>query len=93
MSFRFQKRVKIAPGLRLNLSKSGVGIGAGVRGASVSVGKRGVNSSIGVPGTGIAYRQNHNSKAETNQEKTSGSRLWLYLLLGGVFGLVVAIFT
>jgi len=49
--------VKIAPGVRLNLSKSGVGVSVGVRGASVSVGPRGAYVNVGLPGTGISYRE------------------------------------
>lgn len=38
----FRKRIKIAPGVNLNLSKGGISTSFGVKGASVSVGKRGV---------------------------------------------------
>lgn len=57
MGFRFRKSIKIAPGLRLNISKGGVSMSAGVRGASMSVGKRGVYGNVGLAGTGISYRQ------------------------------------
>lgn len=56
MSFRFFRRIKLLPGLRLNLSKSGVSLSAGVRGASVTVGPRGSYANFGVPGTGLSYR-------------------------------------
>lgn len=59
MAFRFQRRIKILPGLTLNLSKSGLGLSAGVRGARMSVGSRGVHSHVGLPGTGLAYRKKH----------------------------------
>ena len=36
MGFGFRKSKRIFPGFRLNLSKSGVGISAGRRGATVS---------------------------------------------------------
>jgi len=39
---RFRESVKIMPGVRLNLSKSGVSSSIGCRGASVIVSKRGV---------------------------------------------------
>lgn len=55
MGFRFRKSVKLAPGVRLNVSKSGVSASVGRRGASVSVGKRGVRGNVGLPGTGISY--------------------------------------
>ncbi|MCM3745109.1 DUF4236 domain-containing protein [Sporosarcina luteola] len=57
MGFRFQKRVKIAPGVRLNISKSGVSTSIGRRGASVTVGKRGVRANVGIPGTGLSYSE------------------------------------
>lgn len=41
MEFGYRKRKKIGPGLFLNLSKSGVGVSAGRRGASVSRSARG----------------------------------------------------
>jgi hypothetical protein len=54
---RFQKRLTILPGLRINLSKSGVSASLGPRGADVNIGKDGVTANAGIPGTGISYRQ------------------------------------
>ncbi|PMR73738.1 DUF4236 domain-containing protein [Billgrantia endophytica] len=51
MVFRFQRRITLAPGLRLNLSKRGLGLSVGPRGASISVGPRGVHGHVGLPGT------------------------------------------
>lgn len=56
MSFRFQRRIKILPGVRLNISKSGVSTTFGRRGLSMTKGKRGSHLNIGLPGTGFAYR-------------------------------------
>ncbi len=56
MSFRFRRGIKIAPGLRVNLSKSGVSTSFGVPGASVTFGQRGVYTNVGLPGTGLSYR-------------------------------------
>ncbi|RLA73823.1 MAG: hypothetical protein DRG78_21940 [Epsilonproteobacteria bacterium] len=56
MSWLFRKRIKWLPGIFLNLSRSGLGLGLGTRGASVSVGKRGIYANTGFPGTGI-YRR------------------------------------
>jgi len=41
MSFRFWRRIKIAPGVTLNLSKSGGSLSLGPRGAKFTVGSRG----------------------------------------------------
>ncbi|WP_422720125.1 DUF4236 domain-containing protein [Franzmannia qiaohouensis] len=38
MALRFRQRIRIAPGISLNLSKSGIGASIGPRGAKVSVG-------------------------------------------------------
>jgi hypothetical protein len=55
MGWRFRKSVKLAPGLRLNLSKSGASVSAGRRGATLNVGKRGTRVTFGIPGTGVFY--------------------------------------
>jgi hypothetical protein len=57
VGLRFRRRVTIAPGIALNVSKSGLGISAGPRGAKIGIGKRGVHRSIGIPGTGLHYRE------------------------------------
>ena len=56
MGFRFRNSIKIAPGLRLNIGKTAMGLSIGRRGASLSVGTRGVYSNVGIPGTGMSYR-------------------------------------
>jgi len=73
MAFRFQRRIKIAPGIRLNVSKGGVGLSAGPRGASVSVGRQGVYRNVGVPGTGLSFREklNKGQKRNTAEGKRS----------------------
>ena len=56
MGMRFRKSFKIAPGVKLNLSKRGIGVSAGVKGARVSLNSKGrVTKSVGIPGTGISY--------------------------------------
>ena len=55
MGFRLFRRIRVAPGISLNLSKSGFSVSAGVRGAHVTVGPRGVRRTVGLPGTGIYY--------------------------------------
>jgi uncharacterized protein DUF4236 len=55
MGFRFYKRIRLAPGLSVNLSRSGPSLSVGVRGAHVTVGRRGVTKTIGLPGTGVFF--------------------------------------
>jgi len=58
MCFRFQKRIRIFPGVYINLSKSGVTGSVGGHGATVNVdpitGRRMI--TLGLPGTGMSYR-------------------------------------
>ena len=55
MGFRFYRRVRLFPGLSVNLSRSGPSLSVGVRGAHVTVGRRGVTRTVGIPGTGVFY--------------------------------------
>ncbi|ANC81004.1 MULTISPECIES: DUF4236 domain-containing protein [Pseudomonas] len=54
MAIRFRKSFKIAPGLRLNVSKTGVSASIGRKGAMVNVSKRGTRVTAGLPGTGLS---------------------------------------
>jgi|SRR5690554_2023873 len=72
MAFRFQRRIKIAPGIRLNVSKGGIGLSAGPRGASVSVGRRGVYGNVGIPGTGLSFREKLNKSQKGNATTAKG---------------------
>jgi len=57
MGFRLSRRFRIAPGIRVNLGKSGLSLSGGVRGARVTVGRRGVRGTVGASGTGISYTE------------------------------------
>lgn len=57
MTVRFRKSIKLAPGLRMNLSGSGLSWSLGPRGASVGIGKRGTYLNTGIPGTGLYARE------------------------------------
>ena len=55
MGFRFWRRVRIAPGLRVNLSRSGASLSAGPTGAAATIGPGGARGTVGLPGTGLFY--------------------------------------
>ena len=57
MSFRCSRRLKIAPGVRLSLSRSGVSTSVGRRGAWLPVGPKGTRSMVGLPGSGLSYTE------------------------------------
>lgn len=68
MGFQFRKSKKIAPGIRLNFTKNGIGISGGIRGARISrsaTGRR--TASLGIPGSGISYRKSLNSMSNENK--------------------------
>lgn len=64
MGLRFRKSIKLGP-VKLNLSKSGIGLSAGIRGAHVGVNSRGTYSSVGIPGTGI-YAMSYGSSGKSS---------------------------
>lgn len=76
MGLRFRRSFKLAPGLRMNLSRSGLSWSVGPRGASMSYGKRGIASNLGLPGTGLSYRQSQGAKSRTREsgQPLTGSR-------------------
>ena len=70
MAFRLFRRIKIAPGITINLSKSGLSASAGVRGARVTRGPRGVRRTVGIPGTGVSYLRAARLASALRGEKT-----------------------
>jgi Protein of unknown function (DUF4236) len=54
--FRFRKTFSILPGVRINLSKTGVSTSLGGHGATLNVGHGKENVTLGVPGTGLSYK-------------------------------------
>lgn len=54
MPIRFRRRIRILPGLHLNLSKRGLSLSAGARGAHVTVGRQDERTTVGLPGTGLS---------------------------------------
>lgn len=53
--FRLFRRIKIAPGVTINVSKSGLSTSFGPSGAKVTVEKRGVRKTVGIRGSGMYY--------------------------------------
>lgn len=88
MAIRFNKRLKIAPGVKLNISKSGISTTLGAKGASVNVGKKGAHLNAGLPGTGLSSRTK--ISGGSGSEKGQVSPLFAYAVLGLlVLGLVI----
>ena len=70
MSWLFRRRIRVIPGVRLNLSKSGLTASVGVRGGSVTLGgKGGTYANVGIPGTGIYSRRRIGKKNSSSFEE------------------------
>lgn len=90
---RFQKSIRLAPGIRINLSKSGMGVSVGPKGLKLGVDAKGRRySSVGIPGTGISQRTYMKAGADGNTPAQSQRALSIGVLLGfGIVALIVLI--
>lgn len=78
MGFRFRKTISLLPGVRLNISKSGVSASVGGKGASVNIGQGGrVRGTVGLPGSGMSY-----SESVTPSTKKGRGFYWFMLIAG-----------
>lgn len=82
MGLRFSKSIKLPFGLRLNLSKSGIGFSWGVKGFRVSKSAKGrVRKTVTVPGTGLSYvKEESSNKKEIKKnvpstQESNGTKL------------------
>ena len=63
MGLNFRKSISIFPGVKLNLSKSGVSTSFGVKGMRQSISTTGkAVTTLGIPGTGVYYTKQTNVK-------------------------------
>ncbi|WP_297443256.1 DUF4236 domain-containing protein [Acidocella sp.] len=97
MGLRFRRRIRLAKGLYVNLSKSGSSLSIGGHGATVNIGKHGVRETVGLPGTGLSYSHTigagqHQGQAEgapVQPRQGGGGRPLLTLL--GLVALVIVV--
>ncbi|MBP3858006.1 MAG: DUF4236 domain-containing protein [Ruminiclostridium sp.] len=79
MGLRFHKSINICKGVKLNLSKSGVGVSLGTNGARYSLNTSGRRTAtFGIPGTGLSYVKTFSSskkKKSTSEAKTKREEL------------------
>ena len=88
MGFRFRKSIRLLPGIRINLSKSGVSTSIGKPGATINISERGTRGTVGIPGTGISYTE----KLSSHKPDIPGNGMGFGALLGwGLVALFVGI--
>ena len=93
MALRFNKRIKIAPGIKINVGSKGItSTTIGGRGASINVGKKGSHLNAGVPGTGLSSRTKLSSAqpAATRESPPVGNKPVSGYLLG-FFGILAIV--
>jgi hypothetical protein len=87
MAWNYRKRIKIAPGVHLNLSKGGVSTSIGPKGAKVTFGKNGTYLNKGIPGTGLYSRE---KMSGGNKSSNSGCAL-VFLAIFLIIGVAIAV--
>src|SRR5437764_3247224 len=89
MPWGFRRSLRIAGPLRLNFSKSGLGLSLGVPGVHIGTGPRGAYVRAGLPGSGIYYRKSLSGprpahvQAPTVEAQESGWMRAVHALLAG----------
>ena len=96
VGFRFRRRIRVLPGISLNVGKSGfTSLSAGIRGFTLNFGRKGTRTTTSLPGTGLSYQSpvHHYETSQRSAIPSSGARrgsgAWLIvvvvlLLLWGV---------
>jgi len=55
VGWRFQRRRRLLPGVRLNVGRRGPSVTVGPRGARLTAGRTGLSATASLVGTGLAY--------------------------------------
>ncbi len=75
MGVRFRRSIKLAPGARLNITKTGFGVTAGGKVARYSVHSSGRQTvGLGLPGTGTYYQQSSGGGSRVGNSARAASR-------------------
>ena len=72
MAFRFWRRIRLAPGISLNLSKTGMSMSLGPRGAKYTFGTRGQRATVGIPGSGLFYTKKLGGRSRSRSSSSAG---------------------
>lgn len=92
MGVNFRKILNIGGGFRINLSKRGIGVSAGVPGLRLGLGPKGKRLQISIPGTGIYYRKDEGwQNREPGNENAPLSHVAQLVVVGVAFIALVAL--
>lgn len=70
MSIRFWRRIRLFPGVTLNVSKTGISFSFGRRGVHWTIGRRGHTGTIGLSGTGLFYSKRFSHEEVLTETKS-----------------------
>lgn len=73
MGLNFRKSLSIGKLFRINFSKKGLGVSAGVKGARISVNREGVRESVFLPGSGLSWSERQSFRKNRNAAGTPGN--------------------
>ena len=68
---RFWRRIKIFPGVYLNIGKNGISFSFGPSGIKYTKGTKGERVSVGLPGTGLYYVENKKNKSKITKVESN----------------------
>ncbi|MFN3604163.1 MAG: DUF4236 domain-containing protein [Leptonema sp. (in: bacteria)] len=69
MGFRFYKRIRLLPGITLNIGGKGASVSFGTKGFKYTIGKTGQHITFGIPGTGIFYTKKISKNQKANRKE------------------------
>ena len=73
MGFRFRKSFKVVPGVRLNLSKSGLSTSLGGKGVTLNLSKKGHRTTVDLPGSGMSIVSQSKGQRKRRQRSAASS--------------------
>lgn len=93
MGLRVRRSIKLLPGVRINLSKSGVSTSIGVKGATINLRpSRKARATVGIPGTGLSYSSQLESSTRAPELAAAGVN-WrrIFQAVGAFFFVIGAV--
>src|ERR1700730_14532149 len=90
MGWRYRRRLRIIPGVTLNVGRRGTSVSIGGRGAHVTYGRRGKRAMIGLSGTGLSYTAYEPYAGRGTQPEVARRPSWTpVILILAVIGLII----
>ena len=91
MGWRYRRRLRIIPGVTLNVGRRGTSVSIGGRGAHVTYGRRGKRATIGLPGAGLSYTAYEPYHRRSAQPEVARRPSWgtPVILIVAVIGLII----